>query len=97
MSDSKVQFLVHDTGIGIAPEHLERVFDSFWQVDQSSTRRVGGTGLGLSVARRLARLLGGEVTVTSSPGIGTTFTLTLPRLLRASVHGAQLDSQTQRS
>jgi PAS domain S-box-containing protein len=84
-TDARVQFLVHDTGIGIAPEHIERVFDSFWQVDQSSTRRAGGTGLGLSVARRLARLLGGDVSVASSPGVGTTFTLTLPRVLRAPV------------
>ena len=87
ITDTRVQFMVHDTGIGIAPEHLERVFDSFWQVDQTSTRRVGGTGLGLSVARRLARLLGGDVSATSSPGVGTTFVLSLPRVLRAPVHG----------
>ncbi len=73
-----VEFTVKDTGIGIAPEHLEHIFDSFWQVDQSSTRRVGGTGLGLSVARKLARLLGGEVWVISTPGVGTSFILELP-------------------
>ena len=73
-------FTVADTGIGIAPEHLERVFDSFWQVQQSTTRRVGGAGLGLAVTRRLARLLGGEVVVDSRPGEGSTFTLRLPRL-----------------
>jgi PAS domain S-box-containing protein len=69
---------VRDTGIGIAPEYFDKVFDPFWQVDQSSTRRVGGTGLGLSVSRRLARLLGGDVTVASTQGEGTTFSVRLP-------------------
>jgi signal transduction histidine kinase len=70
---------VSDTGIGIPPEHLERVFDPFWQVEQSSTRRFGGTGLGLGVARKLAHLLEGSLEVTSDVGVGSTFTLTLPR------------------
>jgi signal transduction histidine kinase len=64
---------VRDTGIGIAEPNLERVFDPFWQVEQVHTRRVGGSGLGLSVCRRLARLLGGDVTVTSTLGEGSTF------------------------
>lgn len=74
-----VVFEVEDTGIGIAPEHLEHVFDSFWQVEQAATRRAGGSGLGLTVTRRLARLLGGDVTVRSQPGKGSTFRITLPR------------------
>jgi signal transduction histidine kinase len=78
-SDSHVQFMVHDTGVGIAPEHQQRVFDSFWQVDQSATRKEGGTGIGLSVSRKLARLLGGDISVRSTPQEGTTFTLRLPR------------------
>jgi signal transduction histidine kinase len=73
-----IVFSVRDTGIGIAPEHLAHVFDPFWQVDQSSTRRAGGAGLGLSVARSLARALGGDVSVESETGTGTVFSLELP-------------------
>jgi PAS domain S-box-containing protein len=71
-------FEVSDTGIGIDAENRQRVFDSFWQVDQGPTRRVGGTGLGLTIARRLARLLGGDVDLVSTPGEGSTFSVWLP-------------------
>lgn len=73
-----VRYVIRDTGIGIAPEHMKHIFDAFWQAEQPSTRRVGGTGLGLSVTLRLARLLGGNVSVESTPGQGSTFTVTLP-------------------
>ena len=78
VADDRVSLCVSDTGPGIAREHLERVFDMFWQVDQRITRKAGGTGLGLSVARQLARLLGGDVSVRSMMGEGSVFTVDLP-------------------
>jgi signal transduction histidine kinase len=69
---------VEDAGIGIASEHFDRIFEPFWQVEQKATRRAGGTGLGLTVTRRLALLLGGDVSVKSAPGEGATFTICLP-------------------
>jgi PAS domain S-box-containing protein len=84
--DQALFFRVEDSGRGIAPEHLERVFEPFWQVDGGPTRTNGGTGLGLSVARRLARLLGGDVTLESDVGRGSVFTLIVPASIPASVH-----------
>ena len=78
VEEADVAFDIRDTGIGIAPEHLEKIFEPFWQADSGTTRRAQGTGLGLGVTRRLARLLGGDVTVRSDVGAGTTFTLRLP-------------------
>jgi PAS domain S-box-containing protein len=68
-----LEFTVRDTGIGIAPETIERIFQPFGQADTSNTRRFGGTGLGLPIARRLCELLGGGLTVASQPGQGATF------------------------
>ncbi|MBA4157306.1 MAG: PAS domain S-box protein [Gemmatimonadetes bacterium] len=76
--DDSVVFRVQDTGVGIAAEHLEKIFDPFWQVQQSSTREAEGTGVGLAVSLRLAKLLNGEIMVESTPGVGTTFVLRLP-------------------
>jgi hypothetical protein len=69
---------VEDPGVGMAPDQLDRIWDAFVQVDASRTRRFGGSGLGLTISRHLARLMRGDVTVTSQPGLGSAFTLWLP-------------------
>jgi len=69
---------VTDTGMGLGPEHLKRIFEPFWQVERPITRRAGGTGLGLTIARRLADILGAELEVESEQGKGSTFRVSLP-------------------
>ncbi len=78
VNNGNLEIRIADTGVGIAAENIEDVFEPFWQAEQTATRKTGGTGLGLSVTRKLARLLGGDVTVASSTGAGSTFLLTLP-------------------
>ena len=73
-----IVFEVVDTGIGIAPDRVSALFQAFTQVDASTTRKYGGTGLGLTISRRLCEMLGGMIEVTSEPGAGSTFTVRLP-------------------
>ena len=87
-----VTFRVRDTGVGIAETHLSHIFEPFWQVHPTRGTPDGGTGLGLSVVHRLVQLLGGDVKVESRVGVGTTFTLTMPRSIEAS--GSDADDAT---
>jgi GAF domain-containing protein/CheY-like chemotaxis protein len=76
-------FAVQDTGIGLTPEQIGRLFQEFSQADAATARRYGGTGLGLALSRRLCRMMGGDVTVASEPGRGSAFTIRLPAVVTA--------------
>jgi adenylate cyclase len=73
-----IEFAVADTGIGMTPEQRAKLFEEFSQADATTSQRFGGTGLGLALSRKLARMMGGDVTVTSEPGNGSVFTVRLP-------------------
>ncbi|WP_193771310.1 cache domain-containing protein [Candidatus Magnetaquicoccus inordinatus] len=93
-------FHVHDTGIGITREQIEQLFQPFAQADVSTTRKYGGTGLGLTISRRFCRMLGGDIEVHSDPGEGSTFTVSIPAqlpLLRASEISHGLATVTTRA
>jgi PAS domain S-box-containing protein len=91
-SSERMIFRVSDTGIGMEPDNVERLFEPFEQADASTSRRFGGTGLGLALSRRFCRLMGGDLTATSAPGEGSVFTIDLP--VNAEPLNADLQNRT---
>ncbi|RPH31326.1 MAG: response regulator [Bacteroidales bacterium] len=88
----RVQITVNDTGIGITPEQQALIFDEFTQADPSTTRRYGGTGLGLTIVKRLTELQGGEVSIESQPNNGTSITITIPYRIKGEQAEKKSDS-----
>jgi signal transduction histidine kinase/CheY-like chemotaxis protein/putative methionine-R-sulfoxide reductase with GAF domain len=89
-----ITFSVSDTGIGMSEEQLGQIFEAFAQGDSSTSRRYGGTGLGLVISRHFCQMMGGEIAVTSQPGVGSTFTVTLPAEVTQSVERAATGPST---
>ncbi len=92
--EEQITISVEDTGIGISPEHQTTIFEEFRQVDASTTRRTGGTGLGLAISRHFVEMQGGRIWVESEPGVGSTFTFTLPTTGPAPIAESELADLT---
>ena len=88
----QAKVIVSDAGIGIAPEHLPRIFDRFYRVDSARSRRTGGIGLGLSICKSIAEAHQGSIEVVSQPGKGTQVTLTLPETTRSFPRVSELEA-----
>ena len=80
--DSKIRFAVSDTGIGMNPEQLGKVFEEFTQAESSTSKNYGGTGLGLPISKKIAEMMGGIMEVESEEGKGTTFSITIPVVVK---------------
>jgi signal transduction histidine kinase len=79
-----ITLAVTDTGIGMTPEQMGKLFQEFSQASSATASKYGGTGLGLAISRRFCQMMGGDITVESEPGRGSTFTIRLPRIVEAS-------------
>ena len=88
-----VRFSVSDSGIGIPPEKIDHVFEEFSQADVSTTRDYGGTGLGLPISRRFCQMMGGDITVESTVGEGSTFTIRLPVKVQEVTEDSEADAK----
>src|SRR5699024_1067705 len=86
-TDDNAHITVSDTGVGMAPDHTERIFERFNRVDPSRGRTTGGSGLGLSIVKHIAASHGGTVSAESAPGAGSVFTVTVPRLKNDTLDG----------
>ena len=86
-----VTIAVADTGIGMTPEQLAKLFQEFSQASPTTASKYGGTGLGLAISRRFCQMMGGDITVESEPGRGSTFTIRLPRIVEATKEGVVFD------
>jgi signal transduction histidine kinase/CheY-like chemotaxis protein len=94
-ADAEISFIVSDTGIGMTEEQQGRLFQAFSQADASTTKQYGGTGLGLAITKRFCEMLGGNIAVASTPGQGSTFTITLPNRGRVALAATPLPEGAQ--